>query len=509
MADLKLVGQAQLITIKRLFKKEVGVDIVIYDQEGNIAPDDVSLSSIRTKRPDSSEIKIVGQTLVKNVERFFEKNYGVKIDILNGDGSLADNNSTLGVVRRSYSDKQESNNAIENDSSGAIGTTAGNVKGEDFIVAVRFCMKKSEGGVLPKPSELLDKEKEDFASVCKFYLDYEPEDEDLEIIDCRVIYDGVTTPTRKLEKEISAVGYKVDTESDEIVGYPTPIIVFTLNKKVDPEEFANCCELSSVGVLSTNMDEDDRYFAEDHNGYYAVLDKFELSDVIEDLKYYGIYAGRHFTVSDLTDGVICSEMKEVDEGLTSHLDSTSEIAVIFVLKEEEDDRDLPDPSCLRDDENDNIATICKLMIDIDLGPLDEPDHEGFYEDFELLGFQVVYNGVSSVSESLKQEGIVGYEVNKPDDVIEGYPTPVIVFNANMEIEPDLFLQCVNCTIELLSANMEVDDSYYAEDHSNSSYVISQDKLDVITSLLKEHGAYSGKKYDKTFFENVSCSELNS
>lgn len=102
MAIIRIVGQAKVKTVKRQFRDVVGVDIEIYDQEGNPAPDDVTLGSIRKKRPDSTEIQIVGQTLVKNVEAFFFENYGVQIDILAGDGTLADNEITLGAVRRTY-----------------------------------------------------------------------------------------------------------------------------------------------------------------------------------------------------------------------------------------------------------------------------------------------------------------------------------------------------------------------------------------------------------------------
>lgn len=102
MATLRIVGQSKVGTIKTRFRETVGVDIQIYDQSGEPAADESTLGSIRTKRPTSVEVTIRGQTLVKNVEAFFEDNYGVKIDILASDGSLADNDVTLGSVRRSY-----------------------------------------------------------------------------------------------------------------------------------------------------------------------------------------------------------------------------------------------------------------------------------------------------------------------------------------------------------------------------------------------------------------------
>ena len=106
MATLRIVGQTKVGTIKKRFKDACGVDIIIYDQEGNHAPDDVTLGSIRKKSPDSLEIQIAAQTKVGNVEAFFEKNYGVSIDIIAANGALADNGVTLGNVRRSYEQKQ-------------------------------------------------------------------------------------------------------------------------------------------------------------------------------------------------------------------------------------------------------------------------------------------------------------------------------------------------------------------------------------------------------------------
>jgi len=100
VAKLSIVGQTTIRTVKNQFREALGVNIEIYDQSGNTAPENVTLGSIRTKKPTAVEINVVGQTLVKNVEAFFKDNYGVKIDILAADGTLADNNVTLGSVRR-------------------------------------------------------------------------------------------------------------------------------------------------------------------------------------------------------------------------------------------------------------------------------------------------------------------------------------------------------------------------------------------------------------------------
>ncbi|MBK5940788.1 hypothetical protein [Halochromatium roseum] len=118
MAKLRIVGQSKVGTIKARFREVVGVNIQIYDQSGEPAADESTLGSIRTKRSTSLEVTILGQTLVKNVEAFFEDNYGVKIDILAADGSLADNDVTLGSVRRSYGLKDEPDSNGDGDGDG-------------------------------------------------------------------------------------------------------------------------------------------------------------------------------------------------------------------------------------------------------------------------------------------------------------------------------------------------------------------------------------------------------
>jgi len=102
MATLKIMGQSKIQRIKKQFKKDVGVDIQIYDQDGNNASDDISLGSIRSETPKSTELKIVGQSKVRTVEKYFQNNYGVKVDILNPDGTLADNDVTLSDIRKLY-----------------------------------------------------------------------------------------------------------------------------------------------------------------------------------------------------------------------------------------------------------------------------------------------------------------------------------------------------------------------------------------------------------------------
>lgn len=102
MPNLRILGQKKIGTVKKAVKSALGVDFKIYDQTGAEASDDVTIGSIRTKKPEQVEVRVVGQTLVKNVIRFFESNYGIKVEVLTGDGGVADLESTLGSVKRTY-----------------------------------------------------------------------------------------------------------------------------------------------------------------------------------------------------------------------------------------------------------------------------------------------------------------------------------------------------------------------------------------------------------------------
>jgi hypothetical protein len=54
-------------------------------------------------------------------------------------------------------------------------------------------------------------------------------------------------------------------------GTPTPIIEFVLNKKVDKEEFLHKVWTSSYKLEIPDVNNDDAYFYEDHNGYSYVV----------------------------------------------------------------------------------------------------------------------------------------------------------------------------------------------------------------------------------------------
>jgi hypothetical protein len=102
MTSLRILGQKKVDTVKKVVKAALGVDIKVYDETGAEASGAVTIGSIRTKKPEQVEVRVVGQTLIKNLIKFFGNNYGIKVEILSGDGTAADVNATLGAVQKTY-----------------------------------------------------------------------------------------------------------------------------------------------------------------------------------------------------------------------------------------------------------------------------------------------------------------------------------------------------------------------------------------------------------------------
>lgn len=102
MATIKIVGQTSVKSVKNKFKEEVGVDLRIYNQELSLASDNDKISQIRSKQSDKSEIEIHGRTKIRNVESFFQENYGITIDFLDGNGNPAGLDASLAEVKRTY-----------------------------------------------------------------------------------------------------------------------------------------------------------------------------------------------------------------------------------------------------------------------------------------------------------------------------------------------------------------------------------------------------------------------
>lgn len=102
MTTIKISGHTKIRNLKDRFRKVFQVDLQVFDKEGNPADDESTLTEIRTKKPKSAKLSIRVDALVENFEKWFAANYGVKITILNADGSRVNANTTLKEVQKQY-----------------------------------------------------------------------------------------------------------------------------------------------------------------------------------------------------------------------------------------------------------------------------------------------------------------------------------------------------------------------------------------------------------------------
>ena len=143
-------------------------------------------------------------------------------------------------------------------------------------VTIRFAMTKGEGGDI-----VIDRLFKGIIDSSELNLVFEPDIlsvDDAQIINVLVHYNGVSRSSHH------DCGWWI--EDDELVGHPSPIVTFTLNKPVDPEEFKRSIWTSSVSFVTTTMwdHEMEPYIAEDHNGYTSIIeDQQALDEYLEDI----------------------------------------------------------------------------------------------------------------------------------------------------------------------------------------------------------------------------------
>ena len=95
MADIKVDGRMKVKTLKKKFKESFGVNIRVYKGK-KFADDDATLASIRADdAKKAGSFSIHGKTKVGNVEKSFEEELGIAVQIEDKKGSLADNDMTL------------------------------------------------------------------------------------------------------------------------------------------------------------------------------------------------------------------------------------------------------------------------------------------------------------------------------------------------------------------------------------------------------------------------------
>jgi len=114
MANISAHGKTKVGTLKRQFKEEYGVGIRIYNGQ-KFADDSATLASIRPAGKSSEgAIKINGNMLVGNLEEKFLDTLGIKVQIEDTAGELANNEKTLAsLARTSDSPSQEASSSEE------------------------------------------------------------------------------------------------------------------------------------------------------------------------------------------------------------------------------------------------------------------------------------------------------------------------------------------------------------------------------------------------------------
>ena len=124
MATIDVHGNTRVKTLKKAFKQEYGVGIRVYKGK-HFADDDATLASVRVGDPAGDDIKINANMKVGNLEKKFKDVLGVKIQIENKAGQLADNKVTLGSLSnskgRSPSSSSSSSTSKESAKKGCLG----------------------------------------------------------------------------------------------------------------------------------------------------------------------------------------------------------------------------------------------------------------------------------------------------------------------------------------------------------------------------------------------------
>jgi hypothetical protein len=104
MPSLKITGSLKVSSLRKRFRGAVGVNIAVYDQAGEAARDDMTVIELRDRWPRQTEIKLVGQSKISAIEAHILQDLGIRLDILNPDGSPADKDLTLSAVKLLYAE---------------------------------------------------------------------------------------------------------------------------------------------------------------------------------------------------------------------------------------------------------------------------------------------------------------------------------------------------------------------------------------------------------------------
>ena len=95
---MKVDQRKKVSAFQSQFKREFGIGIRVY--KGRHLADDVALKSLTDKGAKGGAISFGGNTKIKNVEKAFMDAMGIRVQVEDKKGKLADNNSTLASLRK-------------------------------------------------------------------------------------------------------------------------------------------------------------------------------------------------------------------------------------------------------------------------------------------------------------------------------------------------------------------------------------------------------------------------
>ena len=95
---MKVDQRKKVSSFQADFKKEFGVGIRLY--AGNKLAGDVSIKSLTAKGSKGGSMDFGGNTKVKNVEKAFKDQMGIKVQVEDKKGGLANNDVTLASLKK-------------------------------------------------------------------------------------------------------------------------------------------------------------------------------------------------------------------------------------------------------------------------------------------------------------------------------------------------------------------------------------------------------------------------
>mgnify|MGYP001359105171 CR=1 FL=1 len=103
---MKVDQRKKVSSFQKDFQEEFGVGIRLYKGRKKLAPgkleasDDVALKTLTEKGSKGGELNFHGRTKVKNVEAAFMEQMGIKVQVEDKNGGLADDDASLASLKK-------------------------------------------------------------------------------------------------------------------------------------------------------------------------------------------------------------------------------------------------------------------------------------------------------------------------------------------------------------------------------------------------------------------------